>query len=291
MTKFVGNVCTLLQVALKFAGGVARLRKLDDRDKAGNKQEALLKSLKLLIDRMRSNQGALDKMISPFLPDCRDKFGSSTARMCEWPLSFEEKYKYNENTVYNMHILDMIRATSTTLKDVAASILELSHGFQKTGRNYWRAGLDDSPVPTLLEPLKAILKKVDGKKLRDECGVFMKALQTCEDIIAKFGGVGLTLQVHEEMEGLKTECDRISQQEVKYSKLLVLETFLLNADMKLSSLKPGADGNLDEASSNTYRNMKALILEEHTFLFQNKLGLSEADVHQGLLAACKKHLG
>ena len=175
MTKFVGNVCTLLQVALKFAGGVARLRKLDDRDKAGNKQEALLKSLKLLIDRMRSNQGALDKMISPFLPDCRDKFGSSTARMCEWPLSFEEKYKYNENTVYNMHILDMIRATSTTLKDVAASILELSHGFQKTGRNYWRAGLDDSPVPTLLEPLKAILKKVDGKKLRDECGVFMKA--------------------------------------------------------------------------------------------------------------------
>lgn len=124
-----------------------------------------------------------------------------------------------------------------------------------------------------------------------DCCLFGQALQTCEDIIAKFGGVGLTLQVHEEMEGLKTECDRISQQEVKYSKLLVLETFLLNADMKLSSLKPGADGNLDEASSITCRNMKALILEEHTFLFQNKMGLSEADVHQGLLAACKKHLG
>ncbi|CAE7307399.1 unnamed protein product [Symbiodinium sp. CCMP2592] len=291
MCKFVGNVCTLLQVALKFAGGVAKLRRMDDRDKAANKHEGLMKTLKLLIDRMRSSQDGLEQMISPLLPDCTDKFGSSTARMCEWPLTFEEKFKYNDNAVYNMRILDMVRAISSTLKDGAASIIELSHGYQKTGQKYWRAGLDDSPVPTLLEPLKTILKTVDGKKLRDECGAFMKAMETCEDIITKFGGVGLSLQVHEEMEGLKSECDRISQSQVKYSKLLVLETFLLNADMKLSSLKPGADGNLDEASSVTCRNMKALILEEHTFLFKNKLGLSEADVHQGLLAACKKHLG
>ena len=121
--------------------------------------------------------------------------------------------------------------------------------------------------------------------------LFVQAMGTCEDIIAKFGGVGLSLQVHEEMESLKSECQRLAQSEVKYPKLLVLETFLMNAAMKLSRLKPGPDGEFDEAGSVIARNMKSLILEEQTFLFENKLGLSEADVHPGLLAACKKQLG
>lgn len=98
MKKFVGNVCTLLQVSLKFAGGVAKLRRMDDREKAANKHEPLMKSLKMLIDRMHNSQDALEQMISPFVTGCSDKFGSSTLRMCQWPLNFEEKFTYTLTT-------------------------------------------------------------------------------------------------------------------------------------------------------------------------------------------------
>ncbi|CAE7728191.1 unnamed protein product [Symbiodinium sp. CCMP2592] len=296
MLKFMQTTLHLLQVYSNFASGIGKLGQWTTDDRTARYQQQL-KSLKGLLEKLSTLYDTASKIhedqLKPSADDVACDFGDDLLRLISWlGESGSSKLKYAGNEVYNMHMLEKITELAKDLRDKGAAIKELCKGFEKSGANFWRKGLDSSKVNELVEPCKVLMQAVDGKKLRTACCVFAEALSTCKSEHELYGrGAGLTSECSEKFQALIAEADKLAEDSAKPGRLLVVESFMMTAILKMTLINETPEQNRTEGDREAQKSMKQVLLQEQAFVWQNTLGITEGDIHKHMLESAKKLVG
>ena len=105
------------------------------------------------------------------------------------------------------------------------------------------------------------------------------------------GGAGLTSECSEKFQALITEADTLGEEMAKPGRLLVIESFMMTAILKMNMVNETPEQNRTAADKEALKSMKQVLLQEQAFVWQNSFGITEGDIHKNMLESAKKLVG